>query len=160
MNFHKRTWIPALVASTLFLTYIAFADSVSRGRYLVKISGCNDCHTKGYLEREGSVPEKDWLMGDSIGWRGPWGTTYATNLRLYLQDMPEDVWLNTAPTAKSRPPMPWFALHAMTVDDLRAIYQYVKSLRPEGKAAPAYVPPKQEPTTPYILMTPRSPKKK
>ena len=43
-----------------------------RGRYLVKITGCNDCHTPGYAEVGGKIPERDWLTSDSIGWRGPW----------------------------------------------------------------------------------------
>ncbi|MDH4245230.1 MAG: hypothetical protein OEV38_15905, partial [Nitrospira sp.] len=58
-----------------------------RGRYLIKIAGCNDCHTTSYAEAAGKIPEQDWLKGDSIGWRGPWGTTYASNLRLYMQNL-------------------------------------------------------------------------
>jgi hypothetical protein len=23
----------------------------------------------------GNIPESQWLMGDKLGWRGPWGTT-------------------------------------------------------------------------------------
>ena len=30
---------------------------VQRGRYLVKIAGCNDCHTPGYAMSGGKVPE-------------------------------------------------------------------------------------------------------
>jgi len=62
------------------------SKSLDRGRYLVKIAGCNDCHTAGYAETAGKVPEKQWLTGDQLGWRGPWGTTYAANLRLYMQN--------------------------------------------------------------------------
>jgi mono/diheme cytochrome c family protein len=29
---------------------------VERGRYLVKIAGCNDCHTAGYTQANGAVP--------------------------------------------------------------------------------------------------------
>jgi hypothetical protein len=70
-----------------------------RGRYLIKITGCNDCHTPGYAEAGGKIPEKDWLTGDSMGWRGPWGTTYASNLRQYMQLLSEDQWVKTAHTA-------------------------------------------------------------
>ena len=59
---------------------------VKRGRYLVKTGGCNDCHTAVYAMIGGNVPEAEWLRGDEVGWRGVWGTTYATNLRLYMQD--------------------------------------------------------------------------
>ena len=31
---------------------------VARGRYLLKTSGCNDCHTHGYLQPEGNIPER------------------------------------------------------------------------------------------------------
>ena len=55
-------------------------SKVDRGRYLVKIAGCNDCHTAGYAAAAGNVPESAWLTGDTLGWRGAWGTTYAANL--------------------------------------------------------------------------------
>jgi mono/diheme cytochrome c family protein len=60
------------------------ADEIKRGRYLVETSGCNDCHTPGYAQNNGKVDEKLWLTGDKLGWAGPWGTTYPTNLRLLI----------------------------------------------------------------------------
>jgi mono/diheme cytochrome c family protein len=122
-----------------------------RGRYLVKIAGCNDCHTPGYAETAGKVPEKDWLVGDKTGWRGPWGTTYSSNLRLYFQHLSEDQWVTIAHTVELRPPMPWFALRDMTEQDLRAIYRFIRSLGPAGEPAPDYLPPEKEPVGPYIL---------
>ena len=44
--------------------------SVERGRYLAKIAGCNDCHTPGYAQMDGKVPEKLWLTGDQLGCLG------------------------------------------------------------------------------------------
>jgi mono/diheme cytochrome c family protein len=123
---------------------------VARGRYIVMTSGCNDCHTPGYAMAGGKVDEKQWLVGDALGWRGPWGTTYPVNLRLYMQTLGEKEWVATARHLKARPPMPWFALNAMTDSDLRAIYRYVHALGPAGVAAPAYVPPTQEPKPPYV----------
>jgi mono/diheme cytochrome c family protein len=124
---------------------------VQRGRYLVKITGCNDCHTQGYIETDGKVPEKDWLTGSTLGWRGPWGTTYGRNLRSYFSRITENEWVKIAHTFQPRPPMPWPAVHAMEERDLRALYQYIKSLGPGGEEAPAYVPPDQEPKQPYVL---------
>jgi hypothetical protein len=98
----------------------------------------------------GKVPEAQWLTGDSLGWRGPWGTTYPVNLRLYMKGMSENNWVHVAKNLQSRPPMPWFALHDMTEQDLRAIYQYVAALGPAGEPAPAYVPPNKEPKGPYV----------
>ena len=94
---------------------------ISRGKYLIKIVGCNDCHTAGYAPSGGAIPEEKWLLGDSLGYRGPWGTTYATNLRQNIQNFSEDGWISYARNLKTRPPMPWWALNAMTDDDLRAI---------------------------------------
>ena len=50
---------------------------IRHGEYIVRITGCNDCHTPGYPEADGNVPVEDWLTGSSLGWRGPWGTTYS-----------------------------------------------------------------------------------
>jgi mono/diheme cytochrome c family protein len=114
----------------------------------VKIAGCNDCHTPGYMANAGRVDEKTWLTGDQLGWSGPWGTTYAVNIRLYMKDMTEAQWVHTARNMKARPPMPWFTFEAMSDRDLRAIYQYVKTLGPAGEPAPAYLPPGTEPKGP------------
>lgn len=127
------------------------AELAERGKYLVVIAGCNDCHTPGYLPSEGKTPENLWLTGDSFGWRGPWGTTYASNLRNLVQDMTEKQWISLGKTLKARPPMPWFNLNAMKDDDLRAIYQFIRQLGPGGQAAPEYVPPDQEPAPPFAL---------
>jgi mono/diheme cytochrome c family protein len=126
-------------------------DVVARGRYLVQVAGCNDCHTSGYLLGEGKIPEAQWLTGDSFGWRGPWGTTYASNLRTFINGMSEEQWLTTAKALRRRPPMPWYNVNMMTDGDLKAIYQYVRSAGPAGKPAPAFVPPGVEPPPPYAL---------
>jgi mono/diheme cytochrome c family protein len=124
--------------------------SVERGRYVVIIGSCNDCHTAGFAEAEGNVPEEEWLKGDSVGWRGPWGTTYPPNLRISLSEMTEDEWVQYARTFKTRPPMPWFSVNAMEEADLRSLYMYITSFEELGEPAPAYVPPDQEPPQPFI----------
>ncbi len=123
---------------------------VKRGRYLVHIAGCNDCHTPDYPASGGKTPEAQWLTGDALGWRGPWGTTYPANLRLYFQGLTEDEWLKKAKNLSTRPPMPWFNLRAMSNSDLRAVYRYVRHLGPAGKPAPAYVPPDKTPAPPFV----------
>jgi hypothetical protein len=124
---------------------------VERGRYLIKIAGCNDCHTPGYEQSEGNVPEELWLTGDRFGWRGPWGTTYASNLRILINALTEDQWVTLAKSLKVRPPMPWYNLNDMKKEDLIDIYQYIRHAGPKGVQAPAYVPPDREPDTPYAL---------
>ncbi len=133
------------------------ARSIERGRYLARIAGCNDCHTPGYAQAGGKVAEKDWLTGDKVGWQGPWGTTYPSNLRLVLAKMGEDEWVRVAKSAQYRPPMPWFALHDMAEADLRALHRYVRHLGPAGEPAPAYLPPGQAAKGPVIAF-PSAPK--
>jgi mono/diheme cytochrome c family protein len=123
---------------------------VNRGRYLIQITGCNDCHTAGYAPSGGKVPEPEWLLGDALGWNGPWGTTYATNLRLYMQDFTEEQWVKKARTLNARPPMPWFNVRNMSEEDLRAIYRYIRLLGPAGKPAPAYLRPGKRPPQPFV----------
>jgi mono/diheme cytochrome c family protein len=126
------------------------ATLLARGEYLVKISGCNDCHTPGYAESGGQVPKPQWLVGSPLGWHGPWGTTSAANLRLKLQDMDEAAWLKYSAELHTRPPMPDFAVRDMQEDDRRAIYHFIRALGPGGQAAPAYLPPNQAPQPPYV----------
>ena len=126
---------------------------VERGRYLVTVSGCNDCHTAGYLQSNGTVPESEWLTGAAIGYQGPWGTTYAANLRLVVARLSEAQWLVHA-RQERLPPMPWFNLERMTDADLKAIYAYVRSLGAPGNPVPAYVAPGGKVGTPYFVFVP------
>jgi mono/diheme cytochrome c family protein len=145
-----------VIAAVLPLAHAADAikpageKELARGRYLVIIGGCNDCHTAGYAMSNGRVPEKEWLMGDGLGWRGPWGTTYAANLRQYMQPLSEAQWIAKAKSLSTRPPMPWSNVRAMTVPDLRAMYRYIRHLGPGGDPAPAYLPPDKEPPPPFV----------
>lgn len=134
------------------------AEIVARGEYLVRTSGCNDCHTAGYAERGGKVDKAQWLLGSPLGYNGPWGTTYATNLRLHLKDMTEAQWLEYSANLRTRPIMPDFAVREMTREDRRAIYRFVQSLGPAGEPAPAYLPPGRTPPAPYFtLVLPQAP---
>lgn len=125
------------------------APEVQRGRYLVQVAGCNDCHTPGYPESGGKVDEKLWLTGSALGWRGPWGTTYPPNLRRVAHTLTEVQWLAHARKAW-RPPMPWFNLRDMTDADLGAIHRYLRHLGPAGEPAPAYVPPGRAPAAAVV----------
>lgn len=145
----------AALGSTAALAAGNDATSVERGRYLARIGGCNDCHTPGYNEVAGKLPESDWLTGNPVGFQGPWGTTYPANLRLTLDRMTEAQWLARA-RVEMRPPMPWFNLRDMSDDDLRAIYRYVRSLGPKGQPAPQYAAPGQPVATPYVVFVPQN----
>lgn len=126
-------------------------QAVERGRYLVQISGCNDCHTEEFMEKGGKVPEAEWLKGSRRGWRNEEGTVYATNLRLLINGISEEQWVTMARTLQTRAPMSWYRLRGMSEADLRAIHVFVRWLGPAGAPAPAPLPPEVEPPEPYIF---------
>lgn len=139
----------ALPLASVAADQTAERGTVERGRYLVIVGGCNDCHTPGYLQTDGQVPEELWLTGGAVGFQGPWGTTYPSNLRLYAQQLSETQWLGRV-RQPMRPPMPWFNLREMTDGDLAAMYHYLRALGPAGEPAPTSVGPEMAVDTPYI----------
>lgn len=167
-GWNKREWLGG-AALILFLTAGAIESfsqttpgqekDLARGEYLVLIAGCNDCHTPGFAESGGSLARGEWLTGDRLGWRGPWGTTYPTNLRIYMADISEEGWVKKSRLLKSRPPMPWWVLHTLKDEDTRAMYRFIKSLGRKGQVAPSHVPANQEPRTPHILFVPQPPRR-
>ena len=154
----KTTFIilAGLILSGLFFWNLALSDtnkalkgkpeyyfkmeSVEKGRFLVKELGCNDCHTHGYLQSKGNIPEDKWLLGDTIGWQGPQGTSYGLNLRLLFDTFKEEEWVEMAKTLTSRPPMPHTLINAMNDEDLKSIYWFIRFLGPSGEPAPAFKP--------------------
>lgn len=155
---HKKFLRPQLCVAAAFLATLltpvaasAGSSDIARGRYLSVIGGCNDCHTEGYLQKNGNIPEKDRLMGSRLGWHGPWGTTYAPNLRIFMSKLSEDEWVKLSKEMTPRPPMPWFNIRRMTNTDLRALYRYIRALGPGGKPAPEYLPPNKTPPQPFVL---------
>lgn len=130
-------------------------DQVERGRYLIITSGCNDCHTDGFMQNP-DIPESDWLTGSSLGWQGPWGTTYPANLRMTVQNLTEQQWVEMLKTRKGMPPMPWPSVNGLNESDARALYGYIKSLGLKGEPAPLAVAPGVKPQTPYLSMMPQN----
>ncbi len=131
------------------------ASAIDAGRYLAVVGGCNDCHTAGWAESNGSVPESEWLTGIPVGFRGPWGTTYPSNLRRLTHEIDEDAWVAMFRDRTGLPPMPWMNVNRMSEDDSRALYRFIRSLGNAGSKVPTAVAPGVEPATPYIDFAPQ-----
>ncbi|MEJ0085637.1 MAG: diheme cytochrome c-553 [Pseudomonadota bacterium] len=83
----------------------AVSEVLARGKYLVTITGCNDCHTPLKMTPAGPAPDMDrmlsghpeqlempaapvlpagpWLVSvgaTNTAWSGPWGVTFTANL--------------------------------------------------------------------------------
>jgi mono/diheme cytochrome c family protein len=163
MNNNTRPWVAATVtAAAAALVSAAFAQSPStavadeatlkRGRYLVTITQCNNCHTDGYSASGGAVSETKWLAGNSRNWLNRDGAVYATNLRLLASEISVDAWVHLSKHSRARPPMPWWSLRDMAVDDLKAMFWFIRSLGPTGQPAKPFepAPPGAPPPPPEI----------
>lgn len=131
---------------------------IARGKYLTAIGGCHDCHTPGYEVPGARIADSALLVGSPVGFQGPWGTSYAANLRLKVRALPEREWIAMVRKRSGLPPMPWPSLHHMTDADLSALYAYITSLGTSGVQAPPALPPGAVPSTPYISFDPIFPK--
>ncbi|CAN91412.1 cytochrome C [Sorangium cellulosum So ce56] len=148
----------AAVARAPASPHVAGGSPEEAGRYLILVGGCNDCHTPGWDRSGGKLPTSEWLTGSDVGYRGPWGTSYAANLRISAQNLGEEAWVRMFREAAGRPPMPWLNYVTLHERDLVAMYRFIRSLGEKGVPAPRAVPPEEEPATPYILMVPQQPK--
>lgn len=128
--------------------------SVEYGKTVSIIGGCHDCHTADYGLKGGVINPETALKGNPVGFQGPWGTTYAPNLRLLAKSMSEDDWVKYLKTFTARPPMPFYNVHALDETQMRSLHMYIASLGAPGDPAPAYVPPGQEPKFPYNVFAP------
>jgi hypothetical protein len=90
----------------------------------------------------------------STAFAGPWGVSFAANLtpdnNTGIGIWPEELFIKTLRTGRhwgtSRPilpPMPWTAFRNMTDDDLKAVYAYLRTIKPVTNHVPAPVEPEE-----------------
>lgn len=93
--------------------------------------------------------------GDLTAWVGPWGTSFTRNLTpdvaTGIGSWTEDIFVKAIKTGKDMgegrdilPPMPWPEYRNLTDDDLKAIFAYLKSLKPIENAVPDPISPTGE----------------
>lgn len=147
---------------------------VERGKYLVSVIGCGDCHTPKNMTERGPVPDMDkflsgyqagtelgkfdtsiartgqWalLKGDLTAAVGPWGITYAANLTPddtglggwtldnFKRALREGKYRGVENSRPLMPPMPVEALKNLTDEDLAAIFNYLKTIKPVKNLVP------------------------
>jgi len=105
----KLAQAATLVAATQFLLAASApaadaTDRLARGKYLVTVAGCNDCHTPWKVGANGPEPDMSrmlsghpegmplppapkpqgpWLVSaaaTNTAWSGPWGVSFTANL--------------------------------------------------------------------------------
>jgi len=131
----------AALASLASLAPCASAaeDHVARGRYLVTIAGCSDCHTPGALL--GSPDMKRYLGGSNVGFAIPGAGVFVGQNLTPDKETGLGKWtdsqiitaIRTGKTPDGRelsPVMPYPALSHLTDADAEAIVAFLKSLTP------------------------------
>jgi mono/diheme cytochrome c family protein len=133
---------------------------VTRGKYLVQLGGCTDCHTPGHFSGRPNMAR--FLAGSDVGLEVPsLGVFVAPNLT------PDKVtglgtWTNdeivTAIQTGVRPDgrilapiMPWRGYASLTKSDAAAIVEYLRSLPPVANKVPGPFGPSERP--PIARMT-------
>ncbi|MEO8686181.1 MAG: c-type cytochrome [Devosia sp.] len=150
-----RTIVVAIFGLSVSVAYAQDAEvSVAKGARIAVIGGCHDCHTAGFAESNGVVDPATALKGNVVGYQGPWGTTYPANLRILAANNTEDAFVKYLKTFQTRPPMPWFNVHALDEAEVRSLHQYIVSLGEPGDPAPEYVPPGGAPKSPFVVLAP------
>ena len=143
----------------------AAADPVARGRYLVGIMSCTDCHTPGTFY--GAPDTTRFLSGSDIGWIGPWGVVHARNLT------PDSTGIgswtveqiahalktgNTPDGTQLAPIMPWMNYaEFLTEEDAMAIASFLKTIPPVVHENLPRIPPGQPVTGSNIGFPPPPP---
>jgi mono/diheme cytochrome c family protein len=140
-----RLVLAAIVAAAPVVSACAASQQVERGKYLVEIGGCNDCHTPGNFL--GHPEMTKFLGGSDVGFAVPGhGVFVAPNL---TPDKETGLggWtarqIVTAITTGVRPDgrvlvpvMPWPSYAHLTKSDALAIAVYLKTLSPVSHKVP------------------------
>jgi mono/diheme cytochrome c family protein len=156
-----------LVAAVVALpSFGARADEaqVERGRYLVNLGGCNDCHTPGYFFGQPDMAR--FLGGSDAAFEMPGlgafvGRNITPDKETGIGDWTEEqivTALQTGVRPDGRilaPIMPWPALANLTDEDVRAIAAFLKSIPPVSNAVPGpFGPGETVPTFMFRILPP------
>ena len=144
------------------------AGTAARGAQLVMLGGCHDCHTpklqngeldkarllSGHPESAPLAPEVSGGVTTNLlltSWRGPWGLTLTRNLtpdpesglgKWTFEDFKKTMRTGINPKGEIlRPPMPIAMYQNLPESDLKAIWAYLRTLKPihnnVGRLSPA-----------------------
>ena len=111
------------------------SDPVKRGRFLVNLIGCTDCHTP-VDKHHVPIPGLEFSGGQVL--QAPWGTVASTNLTPDPSGIPyydqatfiKAMRTGAVGTRELNKTMPWSVLGNMTDEDLAGILAYLKTLKP------------------------------
>jgi mono/diheme cytochrome c family protein len=152
---HLAFLIASLVALPAF-TAMADDPQLTRGKYLVTLGGCNDCHTPGYFL--GRPDMSRFLGGSDVGFEVPGEGVFVGPNITPDKETGIGSWTReqivTAMQAGERPDgrilapvMPWHAFAQLTADDAMAIAAFLQSLDPVDNKVPGPFKPGEKVST-------------
>jgi mono/diheme cytochrome c family protein len=111
------------------------SDPVRRGEYLVTLANCDECHTPRD-EKGRPLPGLEFSGGSVM--KGPWGEVATANITPDASGISyydEALFIETIRTGQVKARklsslMPWGFFRSMTDDDLKAIFAYLRTLKP------------------------------
>ncbi len=131
-------------------------EQINRGKYLVTLALCTDCHTPGYFF--GKPDMARYLGGSEVGFEMPGlGVFHGRNLTPDVEtgigtwsanDIVTAIQTGTRPDGRILAPiMPWHAFAELTKQDAFAIAAFLKSLPPVANKVPGPFGPSETPTS-------------
>lgn len=96
-----------------------------------------------------------WMMmnGELTAFVGPWGVSFGGNItsddtgigtwsyEQFKKAMTEGKYKGMDESRPIMPPMPWESFRLLEENDLKSIYEFLKSTKPIENVVPAYIPP-------------------
>jgi cytochrome c553 len=133
------------------------AEKIARGKYLMTIGACNDCHSPKIDAQQTPDPKRPFsgrpqttqapsenpkeihASLDLTAWAGPWGVSYGANLspdpETGLKNRyTEAAFIKTLRTGKKpegedlQPPMPWALYKVLSDDDIKSMWAYLQTI--------------------------------
>ncbi|GAB3897316.1 hypothetical protein GCM10028803_15680 [Larkinella knui] len=118
------------------------------------LSGYNSAQPLGEYDKN-LVKSGQWVLfnGQNTAFIGPWGVSFAANLtpdatgignwslEQFNKAMRQGKLKGLDNSRPLLPPMPWPNYAGMTDADMKAVFAFLKSLKPVANAVPAPIPP-------------------
>jgi mono/diheme cytochrome c family protein len=164
MTVPSRTGLLSIVAAFAFLVLsitvanpgAADRQMIERGKYLVTLGGCMDCHTPGYFF--GKPDMARFLGGSEVGFEIPGlGVFHGPNLTPDNEtglgtwseaDIVTAIQAGKRPDGRELAPiMPWRAFASLIPGDAQAIAAFLKSLPPVSNKVPGPFGPSETPAS-------------
>jgi cytochrome c len=139
--------VPQPLTSPVLDSDLSSNDPVRRGKRLVNLTGCSDCHTPA---KQGQpIAGLDWAGG--FGFPGPWGFVASVNISPDASGIPyydEALFLDVLHTGsvkarKLSPIMPVMVYKNLSDEDLKAIFAFLRTVKPVKHRVDNSLPPTQ-----------------